>query len=96
MGQSNLLIATWEALHLINRRGVLIYFQFSPIVHATAINLGQKWQRTHVGKKILSANKVRQHAPRGAWVFFLLGEGVDVGIFLLKSMCSHEIPMGSQ
>jgi hypothetical protein len=61
----------------VNRRGVLISCRFSPIVHAPTINLGQKWQRTHVGKKILSANEVRQHAPRGpALGLFLVGEGV--------------------
>jgi hypothetical protein len=37
--------------------------------------LGQKWQRTKVGKKtFLAANEVRQHAPRGGYAFSLSGE----------------------
>jgi hypothetical protein len=44
---------------------------------APTISLGQKWQRTQVGKKILAANEVRKggtHVLRGA-KFFLGGWG---------------------
>jgi hypothetical protein len=50
-------------------------------------------KNTHVGKKILSANEVRQHAPRGwPWVFFFWGR-----VGMLAFFCwSQGVPMKSQ
>ncbi len=52
-------------------------------VHEHAISLGQKWQRTMVGKKTSHG----QHAPKGS-MLYSFGEGGGVG-FVLFFMCSH-------
>ncbi len=63
------------------------------------VRLGQKWQRTQLGKKaIVAHNGGEQHTSRGPGSF-LFGEGGDVGS-LLFPVCSHfvliKISMGSQ
>jgi hypothetical protein len=58
------------------------------IVHAPTGILGQKWQRTQVGKKSIPVhNEVRQRTSIGPGSF-LFGEVGDIG-FLLFSVCSQ-------
>jgi hypothetical protein len=71
-------------------------WRYARIIHAPTICLGQKWQRTQVGKKpILVHNEVRQHTSKGPGSF-LLGEGGDVGFLLFPvcfsvfSLCSNQ------
>jgi hypothetical protein len=48
--------------------------RYARIIHAPTICLGQKWQRTQVGKKaILVHNEVRQHTSRGPGSFLFGG-----------------------
>jgi len=74
---------------MVMDRQTKITKQYTPIVHAFAISLGQKWQRTQVTKTILGANEVRQHAPMGPSSFFL---GGMVGVLeLLVQMDSQHV-----
>jgi hypothetical protein len=56
---------------------------------ALAISLGQKWQRTQVGKKILATNEVRKACTQGGQVFFG-GEGGGFGF-----PCAQHVPNNS-
>jgi len=77
------------AMVMVMDRQTKITKQYTPIVHAFAISLGQKWQRTQVTKTILGANEVRQHAPMGPSSFFL---GGMVGVLeLLVQMDSQHV-----
>jgi hypothetical protein len=48
----------------------------TPIVHAPALRLGQKWQKNTIRPKktFLVANEVRQHTPRWHGFLFFWGE----------------------
>jgi hypothetical protein len=56
---------------------------------APAISLGQKWQRTQVGKKILAANEVRRACTLGSPKFYFW-EGGSLNIKL--SPIKHWVP----
>jgi hypothetical protein len=58
----------------------------------SSISLGQKWQRTHGSKIISCSQRDEATCTQGAYIIFLLGEGVCVEI-LLFLMCSHEVPV---
>jgi hypothetical protein len=67
--------------------------RYARIIHAPTICLGQKWQRTQVGKKaILVHNEVRHHTSRGPGSFLFWG-GWGCWIFVVPSvysLCSNQ------
>jgi hypothetical protein len=81
---------------MVMDRQTKITKQYTLIVHAFAISLGQKWQRTQVTKTILAANEVRQHAPRGPSSFFFWGR-VGILEFLVQMDSQHvcQVPIVS-
>jgi hypothetical protein len=65
------------------------YTYGSSSCHTSRSKNGNEYK--YARKKILAANEVRQHASKGPTSFSW--ESGGVGLFLLFSMCSYEIPI---
>jgi hypothetical protein len=69
--------------------------QYTPIVHAPAICLSQKWQLTQVGKNFSCSQWVEAACTQWAQVFFSFGGRVGHWIILGSQCVPIKFPMGS-
>jgi hypothetical protein len=76
-------------------------WEYTPIVHANAISLSQKWQRIQVSKKNSCSQWGAVACTQGAMFFFfplggrwgcLLSFVLKVFLLMKFSLCSHQVP----